>query len=316
LRQHYFTLFSGDFNFENWQRNNFDYYNLSDFVFAFEELENNLHPALLRKLLNYLYKKYQEHGCIFFLTTHSNVVIDLFSRNSDAQIVHVTHNGETAECRTVKTYIDNRGILDDLDVRASDLLQSNGVIWVEGPSDRIYINKWIELWSDNELHEGTHYQCVFYGGRLLAHLSASDPDELDNGIPILNVNRNAIILIDSDKRSQQSRLNATKRRIIREIKNNDGIAWVTKGKEIENYIPAEAVSDVLNRSGIKQVGQYEDFFDYLNSISKNEGTRYSCKKAIMAEKISQYFTKENISAVLDLKEKMTSIFERIRKWNN
>lgn len=30
--------------------------------------------------------------------------------------------------------------LDDLGVKASDLLQANGIIWVEGPSDRAYIH--------------------------------------------------------------------------------------------------------------------------------------------------------------------------------
>ena len=143
---------------------------LSEFVFGFEELENNLHPALQRRLLSYLYQKAISEGCIFFLTTHSNVEIYFFSKNEDAQIVHVTHDGNQASCRTVKTYIDNKGILDDLDVRASDLLQSNGIIWVEGPSDRIYLNRWIYLWSDGAILEGNHYQCVFYGGRLLSHL--------------------------------------------------------------------------------------------------------------------------------------------------
>jgi hypothetical protein len=28
--------------------------NISDYIFAFEELENNLHPSLLRRLLSYL----------------------------------------------------------------------------------------------------------------------------------------------------------------------------------------------------------------------------------------------------------------------
>ena len=32
-------------------------------------------------------------------------------------------------------------LVDDLGIKASDILQSNGIIWVEGPSDRIYINK-------------------------------------------------------------------------------------------------------------------------------------------------------------------------------
>jgi len=172
---------------------------ISDFVFAFEELENNLHPALLRRLLSYLYERAQNDRCVFFLTTHSNVEIDLFNKNEDAQIVHVTHDGEKAYCRTVKTYIDNMGVLDDLDVRASDLLQSNVVIWVEGPSDRIYLNKWIDLYSEGKLSEGNHYQCVFYGGRLLSHLSSKDPESVDEGVSILRVNRNAIVLNDIKK---------------------------------------------------------------------------------------------------------------------
>ncbi|MBI3815890.1 MAG: ATP-binding protein, partial [Nitrospinae bacterium] len=99
---------------------------LNQYIFAFEELENNLHPALLRRLLLYLLDKAIKEGCTFFFTTHSNVAIDMFSHNENAQILHVTHDGEKANVRTVKTYIENKGILDDLDIRASDLLQANG----------------------------------------------------------------------------------------------------------------------------------------------------------------------------------------------
>ncbi|MCF6157642.1 MAG: hypothetical protein E3K32_03505 [wastewater metagenome] len=143
---------------------------LSNYLFGFEELENNLHPALQRRLLLYLRKKAVNQDCIFFLTTHSNIAIDLFSSDDKAQILHITHNGKYASAKRVTTYVENRGILDDLDVRASDLLQANGIIWLEGPSDRLYFNRWIELWSDGELKEGSHYQCVFYGGRLLVLL--------------------------------------------------------------------------------------------------------------------------------------------------
>jgi putative ATP-dependent endonuclease of the OLD family len=139
---------------------------LSHYLFGFEELENNLHPALQRRLLSYLRKKAVEKGCRFFLTTHSSVAIDLFASDDQAQILHVTHDGKRASVRTVKTYIENCGVLDDLDIRASDLLQSNGIVWVEGPTDRLYFNHWIDVWTDRKLKEGTHYQCVFYGGRL------------------------------------------------------------------------------------------------------------------------------------------------------
>lgn len=289
---------------------------LSDFVFGFEELENNLHPALLRRLLSYLYQTAKSNGCIFFLTTHSNVEIDLFSKNEDAQILHVTHDGKKAYSRTVKTYVENKGILDDLDVRASDLLQSNGVIWVEGPSDRIYLNRWIDLWTGGALSEGNHYQCVFYGGRLLSHLSSDEPDLVKDGISILRVNKNSLILIDSDKRNQQSKLNDSKKRIIEEVEANGGTAWVTKGREIENYIPVSAVSNWLSRQSIEQVGQYENFFEYLDRINTGEGQRYSSRKPLLAEQLSPHMTKESLEAVLDLAEKLTQLCSVIKKWNN
>ena len=148
---------------------------LSQFIFAFEELENNLHPALQRRLIQFIRKKCVDAGAMVFITTHSTSVIDLLSRDDKAQILHVTHDRKVATVRHVTTYIDNRGVLDDLDVRASELLQANGIIWVEGPTDRLFINKWITLFTNGILTEGAHYQCVFYGGRLLAHLSAATP---------------------------------------------------------------------------------------------------------------------------------------------
>lgn len=289
---------------------------LSDFVFGFEELENNLHPALLRRLLSYLRRINEKHHCIFFLTTHSNVEIDLFSKDKQAQILHVTHDGKQAISRTVKTYIESRGILDDLDVRASDLLQANGIIWVEGPSDRIYLNRWIELWSNGKLHEGNHYQCVFYGGRLLAHLSSREPDVVEEGISILRANRNSAILIDSDKRNQQAKLNDTKKRIISEVEANGGVSWVTKGKEIENYISASAIASWKELSDVRQVEQYGDFFDYLDGVSKGQGKHYASRKSLLAENVAPHITREILGGVLDLGEKLEELCLTIRKWNN
>lgn len=290
---------------------------LSNFVFAFEELENNLHPALLRRLLAYLGKKGLEQGCTFFLTTHSNVAIDLFSKDENAQILHVTHDGKEATVRTVATYVDNKGILDDLDVRASDLLQSNGIIWVEGPSDRIYLNRWISLWSDGSIMEGVHYQCVFYGGRLLSHLSSGDPDTVEAAVSILRVNRNAVVLMDSDKKDSEAMLNETKRRVIDEVQEMGGMPWVTQGREVENYIPAEAVASLLSTPNqVAQVDQYHNFFDYLDTLSDGAGKRYLSKKPLLAEQLVPTMTRDNISNVLDLEEQLNNLCSTIRRWNS
>ena len=290
---------------------------LSKFIFAFEELENNVHPALLRRLLSYLKNVVIREHCLLFLTTHSNVIIDAFSRDADAQIVHLTHDGGEAFSRTVKTYIDNRGVLDDLDIRASDLLQSNGIIWVEGPSDRLYLNQWINLWSNGELQEGAHYQCIFYGGRLLAHLTGDNPEQArENWISILRANRNAIVIMDSDKRTPQTKILETKKRISEEIDRMDGMAWITKGTEIENYIPTEAVSKMYGGVSVRQVSQFEDFFDYLDEVKKNEGKRFSKRKAVLAETLCRFLTKDNFAGILDLKDQIEKVCSRIQSWNN
>lgn len=289
---------------------------LSRYFFGFEELENNLHPAVQRRLLLYLRKIAIERGCHLFITTHSNIVIDLFSKDDKAQILHIIHNRICASVKQVTTYVENKGILDDLDIRASDLLQANGIVWVEGPSDRLYFNRWIELVSKGEIKEGAHYQCVFYGGRLLAHLSATDPDfNLEDLIKILRVNRNAILIIDSDRESEGGPINTTKQRIISEINTSGGMDWVTAGREVENYIPIQVLTNFYTGDTVPMLGPYEDFSEYLDKIKPKEGKRFLRNKAIFAERICQYITEEAMSSVLDLKKRANDSLQYIKAWN-
>lgn len=288
---------------------------LSDYVFAFEELENNLHPGLQRRLLSYLRETAKQSNCCVFLSTHSNVIIDLFSKDEEAQIIHVTHNGEYASAKVVKTYVENRGILDDLDVRASDLLQANGVVWLEGPSDRLYFNRWVELWTDGLLREGTHYQCVFYGGRLLSHLSARSEEQQET-IDILNVNKNALLIVDSDKARQSNSLNSTKQRLVREIEAVGGKAWITAGREIENYIPKEAISTLYGTDDASQVRLYDRFENYLDRFRAGEGKKYQKNKVLYSEEVLPGLTKQGLSSLHDVQEKMEMAINEIKKWNS
>jgi len=290
---------------------------LNDYIFAFEEPENNVHPSLQRRLLLYLREFAVENGCIIFLTTHSNIAIDMFSRDPRAQIVHVTHDGKEAQVRHAQTYIDNRGILDDLDIRASDLLQANSVIWVEGPSDRLYINRWIELWTDGELKEGVHYQCIFYGGRLLAHLSAENPEEYSQGaVAMLRLNKNAAIIMDSDKHKSGAAINNTKMRIKEEVERIGGIVWITAGKEIENYLPQEAIAELFSKSELPVLDKFEDIADYINkNVGGSEGSKIEKEKPQFAANICPLLTKDNTNNILDWSERLNDLCNKIKDWN-
>lgn len=288
---------------------------LSHFVFAFEELENNLHPALQRRLLRYVIENAKKEKATVFLTTHSNVVIDMFSHDRDAQIIHVTHLNGSSRARRAQTYVENRGVLDDLDVRASDLLQSNAVVWLEGPSDRLYLNRWIQLFSDGELAEGAHYQCVFYGGRLLSHLSAADPEvDPDETVKILRVNKNAILLIDSDKENEESQINATKQRLISEMQAFGGLAWVTAGREIENYLSLRTIQAQFPAADTP-LGKFEDISEYLDRLDPGAGKRFERKKVLFAESAIPTLTHESLNESFDLNVRLSEVVSRIRAWN-
>jgi putative ATP-dependent endonuclease of OLD family len=288
---------------------------ISQYVFMFEELENNLHPALQRRLLGYITNLVQESGCSVFLTSHSSTFIDFFARDEAARIFHVTHTSGVASCELVQTYLKHHTVLDDLDVRASDLLQANCIIWVEGPSDRIYVNRWLELYGDGNVREGQHYQCVFYGRRLLSHLSADSPDDTAATISILRVNRHAAILIDSDKKAPEAELNATKKRIVSEIEGVGGFAWVTAGREVENYVPCSSIE--TNAELFKpQVGQFESIAEYLATIPGSDFVKnFDKKKVPFAEDVVSRVTKENLLAVLDLADRLQALIIFIKRCN-
>ena len=284
-------------------------------IFALEELENNLHPALLRRMLAYLRRYADEHKSVFFLTTHSSVTVDVFANQPDAQIVHVQHDGKDARVTPVSGYLSHRGILDDLDIRASDLLQSNGIIWVEGPSDRRYLNRWIELWSDGELYEGNHYRILFYGGRLLSHFSSGDPAEVESAIALLGINRNLALVMDSDRSKPKNRINTTKMRVREETERLGGLAWVTNGREIENYLSVDVLRAALG-DGIPGLGSHMHFFnEYAPQLSTANQKILKKGKVEAADLFARAMTSSNVRGALDLDDQMSALCNRIKKWN-
>ena len=196
--------------------------NKSEFVFAFEELENNLHPALLRRLFQYIEKYAINEKSPIFLTTHSSTALDFFGISENAQIIHVLHDGESARTTTVSAHFDRLGVVSELGAKPSDLLQANGIVWVEGPSDRIYLNSWIDLYSKGRFQEGRDYQCAFYGGSLLARIQFNSPEEAEEAendlVNLLWVNPNIIVVCDGDQTAKDSDIKNRVRRIQEEIK--------------------------------------------------------------------------------------------------
>ncbi|MCC5840001.1 MAG: AAA family ATPase [Opitutales bacterium] len=293
----------------------------SDFTFAFEELENNLHPALLRRLFQYLEEYAVKESAPVFLTTHSSTALDLFGVSENTQIIHVTHDGDSARATTVSAHFDHLGVISELGAKPSDLLQANGIIWVEGPSDCIYINRWIDLFSEGELQEGRDYQCAFYGGSLLARTQFKSPEEAEKEVVnLFRVNPNIVVVCDGDRTAKGKRVKDRVRRIRAQVNQIPGAhIWVTEAREIENYIPGEVLTKAVGTASLPDPMQYEAFFPRKGSpgssyIESRIG-RKGFDKMDLAILCVPSMETPMMSRRFEWEAQMKKIVERINAWN-
>jgi predicted ATP-dependent endonuclease of OLD family len=161
-----------------------------NYIVCIEEPEIHLHPELQHKFIQFIADETTNQ---YFITTHSSVFLDT---RMDVGIYHVVNDGTKSTVVRIEATPQARRVLEDLGYKASDLLQANCVVWVEGSSDRIYLNGWLRLMAPG-LIEGIHYAITFYGGKVLAHFTGSDaPDE--DLVEVFRINRHAIFVMDRD----------------------------------------------------------------------------------------------------------------------
>ena len=291
----------------------------SEYLFAFEELENNLHPALLRRLLRYLENYVRTEQATIFLTTHSSTALDVFGVSENAQIIHVSHDGETARASAVSAQLDRLEVISKLGAKPSDLLQANGIVWVEGPSDRVYLNRWIQLYSNGDLREGRDYQCAFYGGSLLAQIEFKPSDGETLLTNLFRVNSNIVVVCDGDRESKDANIKFRVQRICNDVYNiPDAHIWITDAREIENYIPGSVLKTALHIDVIRDPGQYELFYSRSDSESycNDQLKRKHFEKMDLAMISTPHMTRDNMADRFDWEEQMKVIVERIESWNS
>ncbi len=208
-------------------------------IVCIEEPETNLHPGLLRRFVDQL-RDFAEVQ--FFITTHSHVLLDCLEASDRVFQMRQLADGSCNVEPCLGTHAQHH-LLDALGVRASALLQSNCVIWVEGPSDRLYIRHWLKE-AGPKFREGVDFTFCYYGGSLLAHFDMQTNDQMTTDlVSMLCMARFGIVVMDRDLGPHEDvdKLFPRKKRII-ESANKDKthrMHVLTTGRDIENDLPRE-----------------------------------------------------------------------------
>lgn len=265
-----------------------------------DEPELHLHPRAQKRMMLYLANHVDAH---FVIATHSAAVLD----SVDADIVHISRVGTGSQSRTISSNSDRYRAVRDLGHSPSELVLSRFAIWIEGPSDRIYIKNWIQA-IDPSLIEGVDYSFLFYGGSNLAQHSYEDADEpafpdevaMENDLlPALAFSREFAVVIDSDIHPAKPDLRATKKRVRDETVRMGGLCWITDGREIENYISLDTQRALA------------DEFSYATIASDKSSQILNPRKASkvdFAKRAVELFEDE---WPLDLREKVEELVRRI-----
>lgn len=252
--------------------------------------------------------------------------IDNQKINYEIDINYISQDNSTqtavSKIRKVNNISEQKELLESLGLKNSDLILSNGIIWVEGPSDVIYIKTFLNMYiRDNnncsDLEYGRDYIFGMYGGTLLYNYyfyeKSSDPKDIKKIIAFTEFNKNFYIVIDSDAAEDvknnsdqtidKSTFGTAKYYIAKEItkhqkhKKNIGI-WYEKNNKtyntIEKYI--EGPNELKNLIGKKLNSKVEKSIKVIKFLNDNENIKL-------------------IDVGEELNKKIKDIYNKIESWS-
>ena len=293
-------------------------------IFFIEEPELNLHPGYQRLFINILQNCKEFKDQQFFITTHSNHIIDCCLDYTNTSIYKfINSNKKNNSFKVVNTSSKDIEVLELLGVKNTSVFISNCTIWVEGISDKILISKYLEVYlkgkSTVQYKEDINYAFIEYGGNNITHWAFIDNKDIST-INASGISNRCYIILDNDNDSPTKV--KRKRNLKKAFKDK---YYELKVREIENTISRKVLEKTLFPNGnIKYSKLYEgqayatkevymgSFIDKHYELSRKYGSKSTgtiINKLEFSKKIA-----ENIKNTDDLTIPIKNMCEKLYKF--
>jgi len=261
-------------------------------LIAIEEPENHLHPKLQKTFVGAVKELVGSQKQIF-LSTHSPFIFDRVNLSS---IWFVYKDGLEGKVQNISSLEGIGNILQQLGVKPSDLLLANGILIVEGPTDKDVYTDWARKLGKPFESASIVVIDVEGAGNIKKYLSSE---------AVQSTCIKTYALYDAHSES-------TIRKAVKGIVPDENILNLKKG-DIEDYYPRELVLEFAKELAIKK-GKTET--EIPTEIEEGETVKSLSKllhgdwwKTLLAAKMIEEMKPEQIQD--EVKGKLTKIYDSI-----
>ncbi len=269
-------------------------------VIFIDEPELNLHPGMQRIFLEQIIKQTKDKNLKIFIVTHSNHLLDLTIEQNNISIFKFKKsNSKKFQIQNVLK--GDKSILSELGVNSTSSFIANCSVWVEGISDRYYIEGLLEAYQNNDeentiLNRDIDYTYFEFSGINITHYNLDEDDKKDDLINVLSSTNKLILIEDNDNAKENSPKYKRHNKFKNLAENNKNITYHNlKCREIENIfnediwikIILHPTSEVIN----KKFRKSEEFSE-SDIKSELENLNFSKNKSTKDLKLIEYLKEE------------------------
>jgi len=264
----------------------------NDVFLGVEEPELHLHPELARKFLDIIKEISKKTQIV--LTTHSTIFVD----QADLQNTWLVRKEEknTSVTRLSESK-DLRNVLDELGLRPSDVFYSDGVLFLEGPSDKVVFPIWARKMGINFDEFGISLIPTYGKENGKYHLTVWIDATENTGIPYY-------FILDKGAEREAKKL-------LKKLEPGENLFLLKKGA-IEEYYPNNRIVEALKQEYDIEVTDEDKKKLVTPKDKKIEELILSKKKDATGWKVAIGRIVADLMTIEEIDDEIKGILERIR----